>query len=134
MVTAFDTVFRDVAKNLISLFGVTSTAGEYTSIAFSAIDVDTSAPTGNVSTTLPLNMSPPLKFAIGDVDGTTITTKDMQIIIAGPDWDAQFSVQPTVNDILKVNGLAFRVINPNPIYSGNLVAAYKMQVRAGHAD
>ena len=138
MTTPFDTVFRDVGKDLVGLFGVQqggsdAAKGQYTSIAFGKVNKSTGTAT-NPTTIKTLDMSPPLSYKKEDVEPGLIEVGDCKIIIAAIDWDAAFpGVQPKTNDIILVNGHTFRVIEPNPITSGNLVAAYKMQVRDGHA-
>lgn len=137
MSTPFDDIFRGVGKDLIGLFGVQQgdndvAKGAYTSIGFTKVDKSTGE-TVNTSVTAAIDMSPPLQYSIEDVPPGLIVAGDCQIFIAAIDWDAAFSRQPQVNDLISVNGKSFRVIQPNPITSGNLVAAYKMQVREGHA-
>lgn len=151
MSTPFDIIFGEVATDLIELFGVQqgevsgglpatlpatldSAKGSYTVITFGKVDLDTNEAPKTVNTH-DLDMSPPIKFKIKDLEPGLIEAGDCQLLIAGRDWDAAFpNDQPKVGDILSVNNVKFFVINPNPIYSGNDVAVYKMQVRQGHAQ
>lgn len=139
MSTPFDTTFGAVAKDLIGLFGVqqggTDVAnGSYTKVTFGRIDDDTNEATKTVDTQA-IDMSPPIKFKIKDLEPGIIEAGDCQVLISGTDWVAAFPGEiPATDDILSINGEPFFVINPNPIYSGNDVAVYKMQVRQGHAQ
>ncbi len=138
MVSPFDAVFGGVASDLVSLFGVQqgsndANLGSYTSIGFGRVDPSTGSAT-NPEDVQTLDMSPPISFKIGDLVPGTVEAGDCKVLVDGRGWDAVFpSVQPKVSDVIKINGRSFRVINPNPIYSGNQVAVYKMQVREGHA-
>ena len=125
---AFDNVFRPVGSTLVDLYGVPST---YTAKTDSGIDTTTGLPstTENSQT---LTMTPPSAYKIEEVDGSIIQSHDMNTYIAGEAWDLAFpSVQPQIGDEVTINGQEYTVVNPNPVYSGLLVAAYKLQLRRG---
>lgn len=129
--TVFDTKFRALAKNLIGKFGVTT--GVYTSIGVGVMNDDTNSIEMQDSAQQNLVMSPPVRFDRRDIDGTLITYDDFRVYIAAPDFEDAFtsSTFPKTSDILEINGITLSVIQPNPIYSGELVAAYRLQVRKG---
>ena len=138
MSTPFDAIFGDVANDLVGLFGVQQggsdpVKGQYEKVTFGAVDLDTNEATkaANAQT---IDMSPPLKYKTKDLVPQLIEADDCKVIISGQDWVSAFpSETPAVGDILTINGENFFVVNPNPIYSGNDVAAYKMQCRQGHS-
>ena len=139
MSTPFDTVFGEVAADLIELFGVQqgdsdATKGQYTKVSFGRVDPATNVATKTGSSKA-IDMSPPLQYKIKDLVPGVIEAGDCQLLIAGTDWVEAFPGEvPATIDIISVNSVNFYVINPNPIYSGNDVAVYKMQVRQGHAQ
>ena len=138
MSTPFDAIFGEVGQDLIGLFGVqqgsSDTAkGSYSNVTFGRVNRTTNeaTKTGSVEA---IDMSPPIAYKIGDLVPGAIEAGDCKILISGNDWRAAFpTTQPKVGDIISINGISFNVENPNPIYSGNDVAVYKMQVRQGHA-
>ena len=126
---SFDPVFRPVGDTLTSLFGIT---GTYTSVTEDAIDFST----GSISSTndaQTITMTPPSAYVVTSVDGSIVKSHDMSVIISGVEWDRVFNVQPQADDLITVNNVTYTVINPNPIYSGNLVAAYKFQMSGGES-
>ncbi|HHZ64113.1 MAG TPA: hypothetical protein EYN51_01215 [Flavobacteriales bacterium] len=80
-------------------------------------------------------MSPPIGYKQGDIDGETIRRDDFKIFVAGADWDAAFPAEELKpNEVLIINGITVRVLDPNPIYSGDQVALYAMQCRKGSGN
>ena len=125
---AFDSTFRAVGTTLTKLFGVAST---YTAKTDSGIDTTTGSPTTNEDAQT-LTMTPPSAYDIAAIDGTIIQSHDMSTYVDGASWDIAFpSVQPQIGDEVLINNQTYTVVNPNPVYSGLLVAAYKFQLRRG---
>ena len=125
---AFDNVFRPVGTTLVNLFGVPAT---YTAKTDSGIDTESGLPfTQEDAQTL--TMTPPSAYKIEEVDGTIVQRHDMNVYISGEAWDLVFpDVQPQIGDEVLINNQEYTVVNPNPVYSGLLVAAYKLQLRRG---
>ena len=131
MPTAFDTKFRKLAKKLLKKFGITT--GSYTQITTGVMNDDTNTVT-NTENTLQIQMSPPLGYSQQDQALETIQSDDYKIFIAGPDWDDKFpTAQPEVNDRIVLPFGSFTVVFIKPIYSGEQIAAYQIQVRKGSA-
>lgn len=68
--------------------------------------------------------SPPYPYARQFINGDTVQEGDMQIIIAPPSGWTPANGQKFVLD-----SHTFRVVSVEPIYSGALVAAYRIQGR-----
>lgn len=132
MPTKFDPIFRKLAKDMVALFGVTN--GMYNQISPGKMNDDTNTvQIGQNSQKM--QMSPPLRYARENVDGTKIRSDDSRIYIAAPDFEDVFSDEvPKTDDTICVNEILFKVIKPHPIYSGDQVAAYRLQCRRGHAE
>lgn len=131
MPTVFDVKFRALARKLIAKFGVTT--GTYTRVIAGGMNDDTNKVEGSTTDTQPLPMSPPIRYDQAEIDGTNIKYDDFIIYIAAPDFEEAFdpALKVIPEDIIEVNGVTVRVIKPDPIYSGEQVAAYKIQVRKG---
>ena len=138
MSTPFDDTFGAVATDLIGLFGVqqgspTAAKGSYSQVTFGRVDPDTNEAT-KVAGTQTIDMSPPISYKIKDLVPGLIEAGDCKVLIAGDDWNTAFpDSKPVIGDIISINNVKFFVKNPNPIYSGNDVAVYKMIVGQGHA-
>ena len=131
MPTVFDATFRALAKKLVAKFGVST--GIYTKITHGTMNDNTNKVEGSTTNAQPLIMSPPVRYEQSEINGTTIKYDDFKIYITAPDFEDVFgaSVKVEPEDILEVNGITLRIIEPNPIYSGEQVAVYKIQVRKG---
>lgn len=131
MPTVFDKKFRKLAKKLLKKFGITT--GSYTQITTGVFDDDSNT-VSNSENTQQIQMSPPLGYSQQDRALETIQADDFKIFIAGPDWDDKFPItQPEVSDRIVLPFGAFTVVFIKPIYSGELIAAYQLQVRKGSA-
>lgn len=131
MPTAFDTKFRALAKKLVAKFGVTT--GIYTKITHGTMNDDTNKVEGGSTNAQSIAMSPPVRYDQADIDGSNIRYEDFKVYIAATDFEDAFGAAATVDteDILEINGITLRIIEPDPIYSGEQVAVYKIQVRKG---
>lgn len=131
MATPADIRFRALAVKMIAKFGVSAGNGaivRYTpgpmNQATGEIDL--------VEDSQSVPMSPPVQYKKADVDGTNVQADDFKVYIPGPDWDAAFSGESMKpNEQLTLNGIPVRIIEPNPIYSGDLIAVYAAQCRRG---
>jgi len=134
MATVFDTKFRALAVKLINRFGVTLGNGTIKRVTPGLMNQDTGK-IGNTTSDQIIPMSPPIGYKQGDIDGETIRRDDFKIFVAGADWDAAFPAEELKpNEVLIINGITVRVLDPNPIYSGDQVALYAMQCRKGSGN
>ena len=134
MATSFDLKFRALAVKLIKKFGVTLGNGTVARVTPGVMDQSTGKIVNTTDVKI-ISMSPPVRYKQKDIDGTSIQSDDFKVFIAGADWDAAFpgeELKP--NEVLILNGITVRVLEPNPVYSGDLIALYAMQCRKGSAD
>jgi hypothetical protein len=94
---------------------------------------DTNRVEGGSTNVQSVPMSPPIRYKQAELSNTNIQFDDFQIYIAAEDFEAVFGAGAKVEpeDIIQINGITLRIIEPNPIYSGEQVAVYKIQVRKG---
>jgi hypothetical protein len=125
---AFDSTFRAVGTTLTNLFGFTAT---YTSVVDGGIDTSTGLPSLS-ETPQSLIVTPPAEYTVEATDGTVVQIHDMFTLIAGEAWDEAFpTIQPQIGDKMTINNQEYAVVNPNPVYSGEQIAVYKIQLRRG---
>jgi len=131
MATQFDVIFDAVAKNLIDLFGIPAQYIVLTDDAVydpSTIDVDTASHDQN-SAAVNVTSSPTLSYQREFIDGTTIQVGDNYVFIYSYD-----GLSPKTGDDFIINGKTFSIKGIQPYYSGELVAAWKLQLRKGATD
>ncbi|MDK9951527.1 hypothetical protein [Enterobacter ludwigii] len=63
------------------------------------------------------------EYAPGEIDGTVIENGDVRIV-----FTAEQEIK--TGDLVDVDGLAYRVVKPNPSKPGAVVICYKTQLRA----
>lgn len=131
MPTTFDVSFRALAQKLVAKFGVST--GTYTLITHGTMNDDTNKVEGSTTNAQVITMSPPVSYKKEDIDGSLILSDDFKVYIAAPDFETAFGANAKVqtDDIVLINGITARVIEANPIYSGEQVAAYAVQLRRG---
>lgn len=129
MPTVFDTKFRALATKLVTKFGITN--GTYTKITHGTMNDDTNKVEGGSVTANVIPMSPPIRYNQTDVDGTLIRSDDYLIYIPAPDFEDAFGASAEIEtvDFIEVDSRKLRIINTDPIYSGEQIAVYKLQVR-----
>ena len=70
--------------------------------------------------------SPPLRYSIPEVNGTTVLRSDYKVIIGRADNITDIGV----NDEITINGITGTVIAVDPIWSGEEIAAWILQCRS----
>jgi len=79
-----------------------------------------------------VNSSPPLGYKLSEIDDTNILHGDLFCFIGASDLKRDISsVDPDrlIQSKFEINGLDLRIINADPIYSGELISAFKLQLR-----
>jgi len=121
MVTEFDNEMVPEAQAILDEFGMdvilTYETGTY------------DAATGSVSTPAPttetVKMSPPVPIEMKYVDGDVIKHGDVEAYLA-----AQDLVNTPRNGMkVTIKGEVFQAVEASPLYSGELIAAWKLRLR-----
>jgi hypothetical protein len=80
--------------------------------------------------TVVVNASPPIEYALNQIDGTNILKGDVQNIIGASDLiTAGVPKERLIQSKLNINGEDLTIISAEPIVSGTLVSAYTLQMR-----
>ena len=133
MATQFDIIFDEVARNLIDLFGIPAQYIVLTDDAVYdptslSVDPDT-ASHGQSSAATNVTSSPALNYKREFIDGTTIQVGDTYVFIYSYD-----GLSPKTGDSFIIHSKTFSIEGVQPYYSGELVAAWKLQLRKGVTD
>jgi hypothetical protein len=135
MTTAFDTRFRALANRLITdVFGTDATLSRESE----TFDEVTNLPTDGSPTTYPLAISPPTFADIQEIadiqerDGERVLATDMFCLTPAANAGGTNIAGLPLNvdkDTLTFDGVVYKVVGFNPVYSGDLVAMYKIHMR-----
>lgn len=116
-----DELFGDLAEDLIDQFGGTAT--------LQSVTININAPAGTSTETIvaeTVKISPPQNVEIDAIDGTLVQAGDMQTVLARQG----LSNVPVANkDRLVFAGETWKIVGVDPIYSGDQVAAYTLNLR-----
>jgi hypothetical protein len=121
--TALDTIFISKVPEIIGTFGKLVTF-----MVSQAIEYDPSTGGSSVSdpVSYELKVTPPSPFNRDRVDGSRLLATDTMVIL--PAKDLSFDVVSGIGVI--IDDIVFQVVGYNAIYSGELVVAYELQLRA----
>lgn len=121
--TAFDTKMRAVAVKLINKFGldITWTSESYVYDPLTQEGIRT-------PTAVTVKASPPMKFSEKMVDGDVVQKDDFIIFLAATTVE-DLSFTPIIGGLVEFNSKKFEVLNVNPVWSGEQVAAYEVHCR-----
>lgn len=128
MTTAFDTRFRSLARRMVDQFGTSATLSR----ANETMDEVTNMPTVGAPTTYALDISPPTFADIQDIDGVRVLSTDMFTITPAASIGGTniAGLPPNLDkDTLTFDGAVYKIVGFNPVYSGDLIAAYKIHLR-----
>lgn len=120
-----DGPFRSLAKTLIGTLGASATLTRTTPGEYDPISGLSGMPR---TTNYSVKISPPERYSRQDVatGQGAIQQDDFRVLVAA----SALSIEPSAQtDTLRVAGTVFKVIALAPVYSGDQVAAYEMQVR-----
>jgi hypothetical protein len=70
-------------------------------------------------------IAPPEPYKQNRIDGSTIQNGDAMTSVAG----SAISFVPEIGDRVLMNGVDWNVVAVNPVFSGELVAMYELQLR-----
>lgn len=115
-----DSVMVPLAKQLIGDFGKTVTY----KVRTNSFDVD-SGKTTFTETESSAVIAPPEPYKQNRIDGTVVQQGDVMTSIA----QSAISFVPKISDRVLLNSVDWEVVGVNPVYSGELVAMYELQLR-----
>ena len=81
-----------------------------------------------VTAELSILTSPPEPFSAQDIDGTTILSGDMTVLVAASDLGT-FGEPSHQTDRLIKGGAEYRIVRVSPIWAGDAAVAYSLQCR-----
>ena len=116
-----DGVLRPLAKSLFADIGKEVTLRRDNGTVFDPV-TGTTAPDIEDFT---ITVTPPTSYSRELVDGTLVQTSDLQVSMAAQDAPTV----PTLVDQILIDGTEYSIQAVEPIYSGDLPAFYRIQVR-----
>ena len=116
-----DALFPGLAARLIDKFGATASLESVTKTE----DLASGKVAESVSAA-PVKITPPEPFSVGFIDGTLVEAGDLTTLVAAQG----LSAAPTANrDRLVFASQAWQIVAVDPIYGGDVVTAYRLQLR-----
>lgn len=123
--TGFDATFRAVATALVNVFGVHGTSSKF---RYSANIVYTPATrvAAGVASTKAVKTTPPINVEQGLGPDSTRRLGDALCYL---DAKSLGTFVPTDEMKIQIAGTLWQIVKVNSIYSGNLVAAYELELK-----
>jgi len=125
--TLFDDIFSGadgLAKTLTDELGGVS--GTLSTKVPGTYDEATDTSTAGSTVNMPVTASPLLRYSIKEMDGTNIKKDDNYILVSAVDVTSSITNNLTT---YTANSETYTVVSHEPIYSGNSIAEYKLQLR-----
>lgn len=122
MATQLDKKMRATAERLITKFGK---AAQYTQHSDGAYDPSTGAVSSAGPDSHNVTIAPPAGYDEHFVDGDSVQSSDLKTSLSA----SMISFEPAVRDELTVDGKRYTILHVNPLYSGEQVALYELQLR-----
>lgn len=116
-----DSVMGPLATTLIADFG-----GPVTLTRVTRVFNPATGKTTDTSTTFTVNMSPPNPYTKGRINGTVIQSSDLWAYIPA---SAPSGAPDGKTDEITLSGVKHKVVSVKPVYSGQQVAMYEVQLR-----
>jgi len=129
MANLFDDIFageNGIAKVLTDELG--GVAGVLTFSTPGTYDPETDEQVAGDMDTISLYSSPLLQYGINEIDETNIKKDDCYILVSGYDV-TETIVNQLVSYTQTSTGETFTIVSHKPIYSGDSIAEYKLQLR-----
>jgi hypothetical protein len=128
MATPLDISLVPKIKDLIDKHGISATYMSESEVAEydpTLKDPDNASHDTEVSDTIVVS-TPPFAFDAADIDGTVVQVADAYVFI----YDSE-DFTPATDDSFIIAGQTWRVMNTEAFYTGELIAAWKLQLRKG---
>ena len=122
MPTELDKELREAALEIINEVGRNM---DFTIPLANAYDPATGAGTEAICTTYTVKVSPPIDYAQRYVDGASVQRGDARIFMAA----SGLPLTPVRDMVVKFDGITFKAVAVLPIYSGEQIAAFEVQLR-----
>lgn len=121
---ALDNAFRSLASTLIGAFS--STPATYTRAPVPKYDARTGNELVPAPTTYSVKITPPQPYRKGEVDGTSVQSKDLRCYVAAKD----LPIDPDPRtDSLTWKGFTFQVISATPVGTADANVMTELQLR-----
>ena len=117
-----DATLRPVARQLINQFGKTVTLSKVTQGTYDPVSGTYSS---GCTTDHTVKVSPPESYDQADIDGSLVQRDDFEVQLAALGAPAI----PEIGDTITMDGESYSIITAPPVYSGELIAVYKLQCR-----
>lgn len=122
-----DATLRPTADRLIGKLGKSATLTRESQGTF---DPGSGTYTGGGTTDYSVTVTPPRRFRQDQIDGQLVQQNDFEVSVAA----LNLSIAPTqgddaTSDTLTMDGTVYQIIRVQPVYSGQLVAYYRLQCR-----
>jgi len=130
MVTQTDNEVGPEVVAVLEEFGADAVFTVETTAAEEGYDPSSGNVTAPATTLVTVKISPPFPFAKDLIDGDLILATDLKTLIAGK--DAPFI--PKEAQLMTFKDQQYTIISVDPIHSGELVAAFELQLRAINAN
>lgn len=121
MVTTIDTKLRDKADSVLATYGKDLTFAVRTK----TYDPTTGATTYGAATNTVVKGSPPGPYERRFVDGDVVRLSDARTIVAAKN----LTFTPTIGIKVSFDSTDWQVVSARPMYSGEQVAAWELQLR-----
>lgn len=128
MTTALDTRFRALADRMINAYGASAVLVRRVD-TFSEV---TNMPTPGTPANYSIKISPPVSPGIKEVDGERVLQSDWFFTTPAANssgTDIAGLPPNTDTDTITFGSESYRIVAFSPVYSGDLIAAYRIQMR-----
>lgn len=110
-----------IVPKIAALLAKVGRSIDYLSTPLSSYDVASGKVLTGDHTATPVVSTPPLQFS-KRYDGDTIKRDDLAVFI-------QPTLTPAVGNRLRIDSQTYNIVNVMPLYTGTLIAAFKLQLR-----
>lgn len=119
-----DGILTDAVESVLETLDTVAT---WTRQPVASYNAETDSETAGTPTSDSIFISPPDKYSKKDIDGINVLIDDMKITTSNAKAPANGYSKET--DKITIGSQVFRIITVTPIYSGDEVCAYELQLR-----
>ena len=122
MATALDAKLVPLALALVTKYGLNA---EFETMLVSQYDAESGGTIETGPATYTKKVSPPSPFEQRFIDGEAIRQDDLEIYLPG----SGLKFTPVVDMTVRIGTVTYRVVMANPVYSGEQIAVFRLQLR-----